>query len=68
MIRDDDGPGAAAASDGDGAGPWAGAGPGAGAGAARTGLASSLEVSAPPSGPGKGRLPAKAWRGRTHRG
>ena len=52
-AADDDDPGATAAREGAAAvaaGPGAGSGPGAGAGAARTGLASSLEVSAPPSG------------------
>ena len=37
--------------------PGAGSGPGAGAGAARTGLASSPEGLAPPSGTGRGACP-----------
>ena len=45
------------------AGLGAGSGSGAGAGAARTGLASSLEVSAPPPEAGKGACPPRLGGG-----
>ena len=45
------------------AGSGAGSGPGAGTDAARTGLASSMEVSAPPSGAGRGACPPRLGGG-----